>query len=84
MTTTYNKLNLQQLEQHYYLYYLQKYHTQLMDKLSNNDLVNNYNNEYSRDFVKRRYRTRLLNTLINSNQVKEMKQNHQSYLKSKK
>ena len=83
MTTTYNKLNLQQLEQHYYLYYLQKYHTQLMDKLSNNDLVNNYNNEYSRDFVKRRYRKRLLNTLLTKNCISTMKNDLNNYVKKK-
>ena len=84
MTKTYIKIDLSQIEQHYYLFNMLKYHTLLMEKINKSNIIKKYDNVYSEDFIKRKYKVQLLNKLINSNQVKEMKKNYQSYLKSKK
>jgi hypothetical protein len=84
MTKTYIKIDLSQIEQHYYLFNMLKYHTLLMEKINKSDIIKKYDSVYSEDFIKRKYKVQLLNKLINSNQVKEMKKNYQSYLKSKR
>lgn len=84
MTNSYTKISISQIEQHFYLYYINKYHDLITHKLEKSKIITNYDSIYSKDFIKRRYRAQLLNNLINSNQVKNMQHEYNLYLKTKK
>ena len=54
MTKSYIKIDMSQVEQYLYLYYMQKYHNTLMQKIKESKIIINYDSDYSEDFVKRR------------------------------
>lgn len=74
---------MSQAEQYFYLYYMQKYHNTLMQKIKESKIIIDYNSDYSEDFVKRRYRAKLINRLISNHYVKNMKETYDAYVQSK-
>lgn len=73
MTIPYLKLNLSQLEHHYHLFYLEKYHNECLKIINNKEFIDRPDIKYSDKYLKSKKRSELHQEIFNLNLTKNLK-----------
>ena len=88
MERPYVKFNLEQLEKHFNLYYLNKYHDLCMDMINNtndkdNNFVDNLDINFTKKYLNNKIKSRLYSIIIKNNNIEKMKKLHQKKINNK-